>query len=220
LAASGALAPAPSNADLLVQFRGHLWETGGLLPSNPGDVLQLVAAADTIATFFGVDLDMHEVTIWVGDLVSSGQTSVGGFIAVTYASGPIELWLDPAKDHAFGTSPPNATVPGTFRNGTLFLSGHATSMFVLLDTMFGSGAFEATVEFDGGSALATLLAHTGGALVQLGGVLDSSASGGHPPAGYDFEAFGLLDAIPGDPVTPATWGRVKALYRAQLGPDR
>lgn len=118
---------------------------------------------------------------------------------------------DPASMPA---SPPNATVPSTFTNGTLILSGTMTNFrtqIVLLSGNYSStmtGNFQIT-----GGSLAGAFVGTGDGL--LTGTWCPSGSGGglcSLPTGYSNVSNGKFD-IPVTPANGSTWGAIKALYR-------
>ncbi|MFQ5601066.1 MAG: hypothetical protein ACE5G2_11005, partial [Candidatus Krumholzibacteriia bacterium] len=158
------------------------------------------------------NLATDEVTIWVTDLVSTGQVDIGfGFLSISYTGGIIEVWQDPSKDHDFGISPPNATVPSTFTNGSLFLGGVFNSFVLFFDTNTGSGAYEGSIAFTSGSGLTTVQGIQGDGFT-FGGVLDSTASGGAVPQGYDLQVDGVIEVVVEVAVEETTWGKVKSLY--------
>jgi hypothetical protein len=173
----------------------------------------MVALVDNIDPIFGVNIFTDELSVYANNLVSTGQVNFGGgFFGISYTGGNLELWQDPTPDADFGTNPPNATVPSTFTNGTLFLSGLFQSFFMFFDTNFGVGSYEGFVTFNGGTALGTV----NGLQVDgftYGGTLDSAASVGHVPAGYDLQVDGVIEALIVVAVQEKSWSRIKGLYR-------
>lgn len=197
----------------LIDYQGYAWETGGIPASNPGDVLSFVGVVDNIDARFGVNFGTEEVTLHVTGLTSGGEVNLGGgLLSVAYSGGTIELYRDPSRNHDYGTTPPNATAPSTFVDGTLFLGGTLSNFVLFLDTTTGSGAYESSASFTSGSGLTTLnqLQANG---YTFGGVLNSSASGGNNPAGYDLQVDGTIEVEVIVGVRDKTWGAMKSLYR-------
>ena len=97
-----------------LDYDGFMWETNSFPPSSPGEMLHLCAVVNSISPESGLDLTTSELTMWAWNLASTGQADFGGgFIGITYVSGMIELWHDPAMNANYGTHPPNTTVPRT-----------------------------------------------------------------------------------------------------------
>lgn len=197
----------------LIDYQGYSWETGGFPPSNPGDGLSMVGLVDNLDPIFNVNLPADELTLYAFNLLSTGEVPFGGgFFGINYVGGNIELWQDNAPDAVFGTAPPNATVPSTFTNGTLFLGGFFTSFFLFFDANYGIGSYEAFITFNAGTALVTVLGLQPDAFT-FGGVLDTAASGGNVPDGYDLQIDGTIETTVEVAVHEKSWSGVKALYR-------
>ena len=197
----------------IIDYQGYAWETGGVPPSNVGDVLSIVGVVDAIDSRFGVDFSMEEVTLYVTGLTSTGQVDMGGgVLSVSYTGGTIDLYRDPARDHDYGTFPPNPTAPPTFVNGSLFLGGTFNNFFLFFDTGTGSGAYEGDVVFTSGSGLTTLnqLQADG---YTFGGVLNNNAAGGNVPDGYDLQVDGVIEVEVIVGVEHKSWSEIKGLYR-------
>jgi hypothetical protein len=112
---------------------------------------------------------------------------------------------------AFGTNPPNATAPPTFVDGTLFLGGTFSDFFLFFDPSNGNGAYEGHALFTSGTGLATLDQMNANGYT-FGGVLDSNASGGNVPQGYDLQVDGVIEVEVIVGVEQKSWGAVKELY--------
>lgn len=197
----------------IIDYQGYAWETGGFPPSNPGDVLNIVAVVDAIDSRFGINLSAEEVTLYVTDLASTGQVDLGGGVLnIAYSGGTISLYRDPSQNHDYGTNPPNATAPPTFVDGSLLLGGTLSNFVLFFDSSTGSGAYEANASFTSGSGLTTLnqLQANG---YTFGGVLNSATSGGNVPAGYDLQVDGTLEVEVIVGVQQKSWSAVKDLYK-------
>jgi hypothetical protein len=197
----------------IIDYQGYAWETGGVPPSNAGDVLSVVGVVDAIDPRFGVNFATEEVTLYVTSLASTGQVDLGGgTLSIAYNGGTIDLYRDPAKDHDYGVNPPNATAPSTFVNGALFLGGTFSNFFLFFDTNTGSGAYEGNVTFTAGSGLATLNQIQANGYT-FGGVLNSNAAGGNVPQGYDLQVDGVIEVEVIVGVEQKSWSEIKGLYR-------
>ena len=197
----------------LIDYQGYAWETGGFPPSNPGDVLSIVGVVDDLDSRFGINLLVEEVTLSVANLASTGQVDIGGgVLSIAYNNGSIDLYRDPSQDHDYGINPPNATAPSTFTNGSLFLGGTFTSFFLFFDPGTGSGAYEGNVVFTSGSGLATLNQLNANGYT-FGGVLNTNASGGNVPQGYDLQVDGTIEVEVQVGVEDKAWGSIKDMYR-------
>jgi len=197
----------------LIDYQGFAWEDGHFPISQPGDIFNLVAIVDAIDIRFGVDLGSEEVTIWVTDLLSTGQVDVGGGIfSVAFSGGTLQVWRDPSGNHEYGVNPPNGTAPSTFNDGSLLLGGALSEFFLFFDITTHTGAFESNVTFTSGSGLPAL-GQTSTTGYTFAGVLDPEAAGGNVPQGYDLQVDGTLEVHVRVDVDRSTWSAVKEMYR-------
>jgi hypothetical protein len=143
---------------------------GQITPSNSPLGAQLVGVGTV--SHFGPPLEflnpligVNEYTIYVFGLISQGTTTSGvpafTFYETNYSGGFIEIREDNTPDAVFAVNPPNGSVPSTFQDGTLILSGNFTSFFTQTDnfTPHGVGNAEGEIAWTGG----TLLPFTGDA---------------------------------------------------------
>jgi len=213
VAAALLLAGSAAAQNALIDYQGYAWETGGIPASAAGDVLSFVGVVDNIDARFGINFGTEEVTLHVTGLSSGGQVNLGGgLLSVAYSGGTIGLYRDPSRNHDYGTFPANATAPSTFVDGSLLLGGTLSNFVLFIDTTTGSGAYESSASFTSGSGLTTLnLLQANG--FTFGGVLNSAASGGNNPAGYDLQVDGTIEVEVIVGVQEKTWGAMKNLYR-------
>ena len=206
------LLPATASAQMItiVDYYGYGWETGGFLPSDPGDVLEFSGVADFVNPLIDADLGTYEVTLYFYDLVSTGEFVDGGTgnTFVSYAGGTLEVYRDAAKNADWGVFPPNATSPSTFMDGTLLFQGSFTSFNMVL-TPSGAGAYEGLLDGIAGLILSDFCddcAYTwGGSFTQ--------DTGAQIPDGYDLQLDGVLELDQAVPAEPTAWGALKALYK-------
>jgi hypothetical protein len=200
--------------------------------SNPGSFLNAVGIVDDFAGPLSVLEPVPagtEYTYWMTNLISQGTVITPGGFANTYrtvyatgGAGPNILLFTGPTNASFGTNPPNATVPSTFNDGSLVLSGSFQQLTVTFirrnsDQVVLSGNADsgtpsiANGVFNGGSALALVSSNgqpcpfrvTGGWLAKAGSF----------PAGFTAHFDGKIDIDCPTPALESTWGRVKGQYR-------
>jgi len=190
-----------------IDYLGFGYETGGILPSDPGDELVIEGVADNVSALFGVDLGSDELTFHVSGLVSTGQVVSGGLTSIDYTGGTLEIYQDGAKNADWGINPPNPTAPSTFTDGSLFFSGDFTS-FTLYFATGGYGSFAGNLDGTGG----TMIDGSCTDCVYTWSGAFSPEAGAQIPDGYDLQFDGVfqIDSTVDDDVT--SWGSVKALF--------
>ncbi len=198
----------PAGAQMAnIDYIGYAFETGGLLPSNAGDELTLVAVASNADPVFEVDLGAYELTFHAGGLISTGEVLDGSTTVIHYTGGMLEIYQDGSQDADWGLNPPNAVSPATFTDGELFFRGEFSS-FTLYFAPGGYGTFEGTLSaLDGtmidGSCSDCVYTWAGAFL---------SGAGAQNPAGYDLQTDGGFQIDSTVATETASWGSVKALF--------
>lgn len=210
LALSLAIAATPAVAGqiLLMDYTGFGWEDGGLPQSAPGDVLQITAVAQSYDPMFNVSPGTQEVTIYIYNLVSTGEIDFGTETVVAYAGGNIEVYEDTILDHDWGTFPPNPQT-STFTNGTLLLEGTFTDFVLVITNATGAGVYEGNIDGVGGTSAAICDGLADCAYTFGGAFLREIAQ---VPDGYDLQIDGTLEVDAAVPATPTSFGAVKALF--------
>ena len=207
------VAPVAHAATNIIDYQGFAWEDGGFLPSNPGDILSFVGVTDNIDVIFGINLGTEELTIYVTDLVSTGQVDLGGgVLAISYVGGTLALWNDAAMNHDYGVNPVNATAPSTFVDGSLFLGGTFSSFVMYFHSPSGTGSYEGDISWTSGSALGTVQGIENSGFT-FGGTLDDAAASGTVPNGYDLQVDGVIEVDVIVAVEEETWSGVKSLFK-------
>ena len=149
----------------------------------------------------------EELTFHVYGLIVASEMDLGGTTMVTYSGGYMEIYEDSAMNADWGVFPPNATVPSTFADGSLFFSGEFASM-----TMFvfatGGGTFEGSLNGIAGSMIDQSCT---GCVYTWGGAFNEDANA-QIPDGYSLQVDGVLEIDAAVPVDNASWDAVKALY--------
>ncbi len=149
------------------------------------------------------------------------QTILGKVWDTDYASasqlGTLAIYEDSAPNSPNAStvppSPPNASVPSTFTDGTLILSGvidYFHTQVTKATTGRIGGSFNATYHFTGGSLYASI----GGNTSNLNGLwctIGTQVGQCTLPAGYSAHPSGKND-VP-TLALRSTWGMIKQLYR-------
>jgi hypothetical protein len=214
----------------------YAWETsyGSPTPlfSNPGSLLNAVGIVDDFAGPLAVLEPVpagREYTYYMTNLVSAGTVITLGGFANTYRTvynttnpslNNIGIFNSPTNA-AFGTNPPNATVPSTFTDGSITLAGRFQSLTVTFSKrnsdqyVLGGNADTGTPSVANGvftSGEALPLVSSNGAPCPFrvtGGWL---ARPGTFPTGYSAHFDGKIDIDCPTPVNQTTWGKIKGQY--------
>ena len=210
----------------------YAYETGYNATTHktaPGSVMSIVGVINSfVGPLSSIDPNTAgtEYTFYITGLTANaaGTTvAAGGTLSVfstVYNGGTITIWQGSPRDAAFGTNPPNATVPSTFTNGSLFLSGTIPTVTINV-TRFNSNGNWLSGNADSGDPANCLW--TGGSAIDL------LSPGGHPCpfrltggwdmkptdvlAGYVSLFDGKIDLNCPTASTPSTWGAIKSQYR-------
>jgi len=209
----------------------YAWETnynGTTHLSAPGSVLSAVGVVNGfLGPLSSIDPNTPgtEYTYYLTGLTTplGTQVTAGPTLSVyktVYAGGTIQIWQNSPRNAAFGTNPPNATVPSTFTDGTLFLSGTVPSFTVTVTRQNSNGAY-VNGNADGGDPPNGLW--TGGSALPL------VSAGGNPCpfrltggwdmrptdvlAGYVSQFDGKIDLNCPTAARASTWGKIKDTYR-------
>src|SRR5687768_14097808 len=159
----------------------------------------------------------REYTIYLYGLTSLGTVPSGSpglqLFTTNYAGGTIEIYEDLTPDHDYGTNPPNGTVPSTFNDGTLILSGVFTRFVVHTNdfTQFQTGNAEGDINWTGGTLYERTFAGGEPCPGLFTGGLTWRTSVLIP--GYLFRHDGKIDLNCPVPAAPSSWGKIKAQYR-------
>jgi hypothetical protein len=155
---------APVSAAIPIDWDpAYFWQTGATPTNSPlGGELKAVG----IVSDFGPPLDFldardpgKEYTFYLYGLISQGTVATGPpsttFYLTEYSGGFFELYEDLTPESSFAPNPPNATVPSSYTDGTLLLSGYFTSFRTQTNnfSQYSVGNAEGTIIFTGGSLL-------------------------------------------------------------------
>jgi len=202
--------------------------------SSAGSQLNVVG----IVSLFDGALDMLDATdpskeytfLWTG-LTSAGTvgpTPIAGGATrwqTTYTGGTFRIYEGtprnaPTSAGGMPPSPPNATVPANFTDGTLILEGTIATLVTTI-TRFSNGTTSGSFRVDPytftGPIGGTYYTQVAGTSCILGGLWCPTGTGNgqcNNAAGYSAHPNGKWDG-PSDPtaVSSSTWGAIKQLYR-------
>lgn len=197
------------------------WPSPATPTNQPaGSILKAVGTVDVFGApleFLNATMPGTEYTFVIDGLSSTGTTSVGPpattIYTTFYTNGTFNLYQDPSPDRVFAPNPPNASVPSTFQDGGLILTGHFTGLTVTTNnfTTFQVGNIEGNIVWDSGALLAYFNGEGCPGLF-VGGMTWRTTPGVGIP-GYMFRHDGKIDLQCPTPAEKSTWGRLKSLYR-------
>jgi len=191
----------------------------GFPPSNPGDVLAGLGFVDNISAPLTWSQDDYEYTFVLSDLVSLGETDLGGGNYRTfYTGGSIDIIADEFVGAGYtmpfyGVDPPDALAIASFGDGEVYLHGTFANFAVNFNTTTSVGNFQGTLVFQLGShydELGQELQNPNA--VTIAGLIGQDVDPAVPD-GYDLEADGHIYYDGTIPNEDMTWTQLKNLYR-------
>jgi len=212
-----------SGAQSIVQGGFSNWK------SNAGSSLTVVG----LMTLFCAPLDGNVPNLPTTEysFVWSGLTATAATTEVTYivngkkwdtdyTGGNFYIYEDSPADAPRATTPmpatpPNATVPVNFQDGTLILEGTLSGLHTIVTrtnntaSAIWGGSFAASYAFTGGSQYGLV---AGSGINALNGQWCGKYPSGCVPTGYTAHPNGKFDYAVTD-VKSSTWGAIKQLYR-------
>jgi len=195
--------------------------------SGPGSVLSAVGVVNGfLGPLSSIDPNTAgtEYTYYLTGLTTAGTTVTAGptlsVYKTVYTGGTIQIWQGSPRNAAFGTNPPNATVPSTFVDGSLFLAGTVPTFTTTVTRVNATGAYvngngdggdPPNGLWTGGSALALVSAGGNACPFRLTGGWDMRPV--DVLQGYVSQFDGKIDLNCPTPALPSTWGKIKSSYR-------
>lgn len=200
----------------------YLWQAGATADNAPaGGELAGVGVITLFDAPFD-DLDAGapgvEYTFFFYGLISQGTVPSGPpattFYTTNYTGGKIAIYKDDTPDATYAPFPPNGSVPSTFIDGELILSGEFTSFVTQTNnfTAFSTGNLEGDINWTGGSLLERTYNPAG---EPCPGLLTGGITW-NPDVlidGYLFRHDGKIDLNCPVQALDSTWGRIKEQYR-------
>jgi hypothetical protein len=209
----------------------YAWETGYNATTHKSAAGSQLSAVGVINGLLGPlsaddpNTAGTEYTYYLSGLTTAAGTSVtvGGSLSVyqtVYTGGTIVIYKGSPRNADFGTNPPNATVPSTFIDGALYLSGTIPSFTTTVTRLNSTGAYvngsadsgdPANGAWTGGSALPRLTVNGVACPWRLTGGWDMKPS--DVLTGYVSQYDGKIDINCPTATQPSTWGKIKSTYR-------
>lgn len=209
------LAPAPVRAQTLIfDYVGFDYESPDFAPGF-GEVGSGYVGLGLVPNIFAPlvsDTSSNQYTYVISGLQSSSVQTFGSFQLITYTSGTISIYEDSKTSGTpavFAANPPNATAPGSFTDGTLYLSGTLTGFQFVLNTVNGSGSYEAACVFNGGSNLSDIPPSDRNGWTFAG----STGNANNIPPGYAHQIDGQNFITIPTSAASGSWGALKRRYR-------
>lgn len=209
-----AFAAAAQADTLLFDYVGFDYESPDPNPATFGEAGSGYVGIGTVPGLFAPlvgDTASNQYTYVVSGLTPVNSSTVGSYIIVDYSAGTLSIYEDSKSTGTaadYGTAPPNATAPGTFTDGNLFLTGTVNGFQFVFNTATNTGSYNATYTVTGGSQIVNF------PLYQRDGWTFAGASGNatNIPDGYLHQVDGqnFLGPVP---ARSSSWGRIKASYR-------
>jgi hypothetical protein len=208
--------PAAAGADtLLFDYVGFDYESPDPNPGTFGEAGSGYIGIGTVPGLFApltADTTQFQYTYVVNGMTPVSTTVIGSYTIVDYSVGVLSIYEDSkftgtGADYGTGT-PPNATAPSSFNDGTLFLTGTLNGFQFVFNSATNTGSYNATFTVTGGSQLVNF------PVFQRDGWTFAGASGNatNIPGGYLHQVDGqnFLGPVP---TRSSSWGQLKTLYR-------
>lgn len=214
-----ALAPAArvhaEEALLLFDYLGFDYESPDLAPSTFGEVGSGYNGVGTVPNLFAPlvpDEVTKQYTYVFSGLTSTARNVFGDFVVVDYSGGTLSVYEDAlvgGTDPLYGVNPPNATSPGNFADGTLFLQGTLSNFQIVFSLSSNSGSFNSDFTATGGSQIGNIPPSDRDGWT-FAGVTGNATN---IPLGYVHQVDGQVFLTKPTLTHSSTWGGLKALYR-------
>ncbi len=197
-----------SGPTLLFDYVGYDYESPDPNPATFGEAGSGYIGVGFVPNIFVplvADTVNNEYTYQMSGLTVTSNTPVGTYQIITYSVGTLSIYED---DKGTGT-PGNYASPGTFSDGTLFLTGTLSGFQIVVNTATQSGSFDATYMATGGSQIGNI------PLNQRDGWTFAGITGNEidAPPGYYHQVDGQVFLDKPVPVENTTWGHIKSRSR-------
>ena len=208
-------APPARAQSLLFDYVGFDYEFANPNPAAFGELGSGYVGLGTVPFLFApivANTTLNEYTMVIQGMTPSSITPVGTFNIIQYTPGTLTIFEDSKAGGTpadFAPNPPNAAVPATFADGTAIVVGTLTSFQFVIDTVNGTGSFEADLNITGGTQLSNFPLNQ-----REGWTFSGSTSNAlNIPPGYAHQLDGQSFLNAPTAARRISWGRLKAGYR-------
>jgi hypothetical protein len=208
-------APPAHAQSLLFDYVGFDYEFANPNPAAFGEPGSGYVGLGTVPFLFApivANTTLNEYTMVIQGMTPASITPVGTFNIIQYTPGTLTIFEDPKAGGTpadFAPNPPNAAVPATFADGTAIVVGTLTSFQFVIDTVNGTGSFEADLNITGGTQLSNFPLNQ-----REGWTFSGSTSNAlNIPPGYAHQLDGQSFLNAPTAARRISWGRLKAGYR-------
>jgi hypothetical protein len=207
---------APAWGDtLLFDYVGFDYESPNPNPGLFGEPGSGYVGIGTVPGLFApltADTSQYQYTYVVNGLTPVSQTSFGSYVITNYSTGTLSIYEDSKSSGTaadYGSSPPNATAPSSFTDGTQFLTGTLTGFQFVYNTATNTGSYDAQYTITGGSQLVNFPTFNRDGWTFAG----ASGNATNIPDGYQHQVDGQNFLGPPVAARQKSWGQIKAAYR-------
>jgi hypothetical protein len=208
--------PLAAHADtLLFGYQGFDYESPDPNPATFGEAGSSYVGVGFVPFLFAplvADTASNQYTYYISGLTPVSTQMFGTFLVVDYGTGSMSIYEDSKATGTpadYGANPPNGVTPSTFVDGTPYLLSTVNNFQFVFNTANGSGSYEGTLNFTGGSQIGNFPTN------QRSGWQFAGSSGNalNVPPGYYHQIVG--QAFLGEALATrhTTWGALKSLYR-------
>ncbi len=210
-------APLAAHAQsLLFDYVGFDYESPNPNPSEFGEPGSSYVGLGLVPGLFAplvADTANNQYTYVITGLAPLSRTTFGSYVVVDYGSGTLSIYEDSKATGTpadYGSNPPNGTAPASFSDGTPFLVGTLTNFQFVFNAGNGTGSYEGTLNFFGGSQIGNFQPGQESGWTFAG----SSGNALNIPPGYAHQIDGQAFANAPLATKHVSWGTLKNVYRA------
>lgn len=154
----------------------------------------------------------NQYTYVVSGMHVVSRTVVGTHVIIAYSPGTLAVYEDSKASGTpavFAPNPPNGQVPGTFTDGSLYLSGTLTNFAYILNLANGSGSYEADCVWDAGAHLGDIPGTDRNGWTFAG----TTTNAVNIPQGWSHQVDGQNFITTPTVTRRSSWGGLKTQYR-------
>jgi hypothetical protein len=208
--------PAAHSQQLLFDYVGFDYEFPVVVPGTFGGIGNGYVGLGEVPVLLPPltsDQTNYEYTYVLEGLTATTRFVSPPFVVIDYTGpGTLTVYEDSRSTGTpfdYGVNPPNGTAPPFFKDGTAILVGDITNFRYVLNTVTGSGSYDADFKVVGGTQLANVPVGQRSGWT-FAGVTENTTS---IPEGYAHQVDGQTHIPLPTPARSASWGEIKRRYR-------